>query len=73
MSQKCDLCGSGNRLNEATDIVTQHLTKSLVDLSGFGLASQGDSKFRFEHMERRFHVAALVVTLHEALTLAPFR
>jgi hypothetical protein len=30
-------------LNEAANIVTQHLTKSLIDLRGFRLASQGDN------------------------------
>ncbi len=54
-------------LNEAANIVTQHFTKSLIDLRWFGLASQGDSKPRLDHVERGFDVRAFVVALHEAL------
>ena len=55
-----------NRLNEATDIVTENLTKSLIDLRGFGLAPQRVAKLRLDHAERRFDVAALVIAFHES-------
>ncbi|MGI8918163.1 MAG: hypothetical protein ACR2H6_06130 [Pyrinomonadaceae bacterium] len=45
-----------------------HLTKSLIDLRGFGLAAQRVAKLCLDHAERRFDVASLVVALHE-----PFR
>jgi hypothetical protein len=47
--------------------VTQNLTKSLIDLSGFGLASQGNSKLRLDHVKRSFDVRPLVVALHKPL------
>ena len=55
-----------NGLNETANIVT-HLTKSLIDLGGFGLASQGNSKLRRDHVERGFDVRPLVIALHEPL------
>lgn len=48
--------------------MTEHLTKSLIDLRGFGLTSQRVTKLRLDHMKGRFDVAALVIALHE-----PFR
>lgn len=47
--------------------MTQHFTKRLVNLSGFGLAPQGNSELCLDHVERRLYVAALVVALHEFL------
>lgn len=46
--------------------MTQYLTQSLIDLRGFGLAPQGNSKLRFDHVECRFDVRPLVIALHEA-------
>lgn len=45
--------------------MTQHLTKSLIDLRGFGFASQGDSKLRFDHVKRGLDHRPLVIALHE--------
>lgn len=56
-----------DRLNDDADIMAEHLTKSLIDLSGFSLASQGNAKLCFDHVERGFDVAALVIALHESL------
>jgi hypothetical protein len=57
-----------NRTDQATDIVTKNLTKSLINLRGFSLTSQRITKFCLDHAERRFDVAALMVALHK-----PFR
>jgi hypothetical protein len=46
--------------------VTENLTKSLIDLRGFGLASQGDFKLRLDHVKRGFDVRPLVIALHES-------
>jgi hypothetical protein len=51
--------------NEATDIVTKNLTKSLIDLRGFGLASKAIAELGFDHAEGSFDVAALVILLHK--------
>jgi hypothetical protein len=58
-----------NRLDEATNIVTQHLTKSLIDLSGLGLASQRDSELRLDQVKRGFNVRSFVIALHESLRI----
>ena len=55
------------RLNEAANIVTQNLTESLIDLCGFGLASQVIPELRFNHAERGFNIRTLVIVLHELL------
>lgn len=46
--------------------MTKHLTKSLIDLRGFGLASQSDSKLCLDHVERGFDIGSLVIALHKA-------
>jgi hypothetical protein len=45
-----------NGLNEAADIVTEHLTESLIDLRGFGFTPQRVTKLCLDHAERRFDV-----------------
>lgn len=47
--------------------MSQHLAQSFVDLSGRRLTSQAVAKLRLDHVECRFDVAALVITLHEAI------
>jgi len=42
------------RLNYDADVMAENLTKRLVDLSGFGLASQGNSELRFNHRKGGF-------------------
>ena len=43
--------------------MTKHLTKSLINLRGFGFASLGNSKPRFDHMKRGFDVGSHVIAL----------
>ncbi len=50
-----------NGLNDATDIVTKNLTKSLIHLRGLSLTSQTISELRLNHAECRFNIAPLVV------------
>lgn len=45
--------------------MAKHLTQRLIHLCGFGLAAECVAKLRFDHVERGFDVAALVVLLHE--------
>jgi hypothetical protein len=47
--------------------VTQHLTKSLIDLRFFRLAAQGNAELCFDHVECGFDVRAFVMALHESL------
>ena len=54
-------------LNQTTDVMTEYLAERLVDLRGFRFASQAVSKLRFDHAERGFNVAPLVVLLEEPL------
>ena len=54
-------------LNQAADIVTKNLTKSLIDLRGFGLAAQVIPELRLNHAERGFDVRTLVIVLHKLL------
>src|ERR1700674_874609 len=47
--------------------MAENLTKRLVDLSGFGFASQGNAELCFDHVERGFDVRAFVIALHKPL------
>ena len=52
-------------LNDAADVMTENLAESFVDLGGLRLTSERVAKFRFDHCERRFDIAAFVIVLHE--------
>lgn len=47
--------------------MTENLTKSLIDLRRSGLAPQGYSELRLDHVESRFDIGSLVIALHESL------
>ena len=52
-------------LNQATDVVAQHLTQRLVNLRRLRLAPKRVPELRLNHRKRRLDVAALVVVLLE--------
>lgn len=52
-------------LNEATNIVTQHLTKSLIDLRGLGLTSKAVTELCLDHRKGSFDVTAFVILVHK--------
>jgi hypothetical protein len=49
--------------------VTKHLTKSFVYLRGLSLTAQPVTEFRFDHAERRFDIASLVIPLEKKLAV----
>lgn len=49
------------RLNDHTKVMAKHLTKGFVDLRRHGLAAESLTELRLDHVECRFHVAALVI------------
>jgi len=78
-NQRTDALGSGltpelrgdsefkHGLNKATDIVTQNLTESFINLRRLGLASKTAAEFSLDHTERSLDIAALVVLLEKPL------
>jgi hypothetical protein len=51
--------------------MAENLTKSLVDLSGFGLAPEGNSELGFDRVESDFDVRAFGIGRHEILVTEP--
>jgi hypothetical protein len=55
-------------MNQANDIVREHLQQHLVDLGNFRRSSDKVAKLAFHPGERRLHVTALVVVSEEFIT-----
>jgi hypothetical protein len=58
---------SKHRLNQAADVVGQHLAQRLIDLRCFSFASQAITKLRLDHAKRGFNIASFVVLLEKPL------
>jgi hypothetical protein len=52
-----------HRLNDNAQVMTKHLTKSLIDLRRECLTSEPLTKLTLDHMKRGFGVGSLVVVL----------
>ena len=49
--------------------MAKHLAKCFVDLRRLGIASERIPELTLDHVECGFHVAALVIVLHEAFLI----
>src|SRR5436190_23393363 len=58
-----------NLMNEYREIVTQDLAKGFVDHRNVGTRTEAVTKLALHHGKRGFHVAPLVITLQEFITL----
>ena len=56
-------------LNNHAEVMTKHLAKGFVDLRRERPASKSLTKLRFDHVERGFDVAALVVVRKEFIAV----
>ncbi len=58
-----------HRTYQTTDVMAEHLAERFVNLCAAGLTSKRISELRLNHHKRTLYIRALVVILHEPISI----